>query len=510
MNAGRLSKRIPVVAAVCLLAVLAAPGLACFSPADRYAVEILLNKPGLSYNLSRLPQLAETVRTSSGAYVYRSRHDDRLLVVISEQRLSLAGVEPAREGPVASFEAPSGMNPGELVDAVGRVLAGGPQGWKVSEYLFPGGLEGFIFTRDVGDSVVRVYVGAASGRVRVGLSVACEPCEGELEPGLASAIESEVEDLLTELGLSEFRDLIGPLEVERSLVRGGGWPERYLAVRIQVPIVQRTETVTVFECHLPRGEVSPSELNPEAAEGLGWIVAEEEEGGGLRFTMERLIYGASVRIAGSVDAGGVLRLVVRVEGVHELEEGVLREIRSALSAAGLAGLGVDAESFERFEESVGSNVAPAFNVSETEVREALRFELEFLQSQGVVSGLTEGDISKIAARAELGDSGWNERLVWWEGRWVPYSETGLPLVKCSQPVPEFLSPETLDTLEVGELGLGTSLGQGTVHDPLALCGTSELPPGNQVEDWSEVLLVAALSAAALALLAAKGWAGWLR
>ena len=488
-----------------LLPAILTPAFACFSPADPYAVEVLLNKPGVSYDLSKLSQQSEVVQTPSGAYVYRSRYDERLIVALSEQGLELVGAGQSSEGPVTTVGiAGESVNAGELEERVREVVNDGLSGWEVDKYIFPDGIEGFAFTKVVGNSAVRVYVGAGSGEIRVGLSIACTACEGEMSEELASLIKSEVDSLLAELELSELSDLMDPFMVRSSLIRGpsrGSESERYLAVRIQVPIVQRVETATVFECGLTHGGVNSSELNPEATEELGWSVTAGGDEGALRFMLRKELSGAILLMSGVVEEGGVLRMFLRVEGASELKEDHFREFRLALDAMGLSEVSIDEGSFERLEESIGADVVPAFNASESEIKEALRVELEWLSSLGVITGLSEDDISEISARAELGNSGWNERLVWWEGRWVPYSETGMPLVRCFGPLPEFLSSEALDALGMGELGLGSEQAhESNVEGPLPLCGTSELPPRDRIDTLQGTLFaIAIITAGSLAI-----------
>ncbi|MEM3944153.1 MAG: hypothetical protein QXJ59_08695, partial [Thermofilaceae archaeon] len=61
---------------------------ACFSPADVYAVEVVLNKPGVEYDLSRLTGASEIEYANGVGYAYRSHFDPRLIIVLSEQRVN--------------------------------------------------------------------------------------------------------------------------------------------------------------------------------------------------------------------------------------------------------------------------------------------------------------------------------------------------------------------------------------------------------------------------------------
>ncbi len=59
---------------------------------DKYAVEVLLNKPGISYNISMLVSQKGVTKLSSYpwsriAYAYKSHYSDKLVVIVSEQSL---------------------------------------------------------------------------------------------------------------------------------------------------------------------------------------------------------------------------------------------------------------------------------------------------------------------------------------------------------------------------------------------------------------------------------------
>ncbi|OYT47252.1 MAG: hypothetical protein B6U85_05730 [Desulfurococcales archaeon ex4484_42] len=59
-------------------------------------------------------------------------------------------------------------------------------------------------------------------------------------------------------------------------------------------------------------------------------------------------------------------------------------------------------------------------VNPNKIREALIYELLWLTRVGVINGLSEGDIKAIGEVAEVGNAGWNSRLVYYEGEWIPY------------------------------------------------------------------------------------------
>ena len=60
---------------------------------------------------------------------------------------------------------------------------------------------------------------------------------------------------------------------------------------------------------------------------------------------------------------------------------------------------------------------------------AMRFELEWLINQSIISGLTENDIQQIASNAKAGNAGYNSRVIYANGTWKSYFETGAATFK---------------------------------------------------------------------------------
>ena len=59
---------------------------------------------------------------------------------------------------------------------------------------------------------------------------------------------------------------------------------------------------------------------------------------------------------------------------------------------------------------------------------AIKVELEWLRQNMIIAGITDADIKMITAKAKAGTAGWNSRIIYEEGNWLPYSETNLPLL----------------------------------------------------------------------------------
>ena len=59
---------------------------------------------------------------------------------------------------------------------------------------------------------------------------------------------------------------------------------------------------------------------------------------------------------------------------------------------------------------------------------AMRIELDWLATNKIITGVAEGDISGIAEVVEAGLAGWNARVIYDNGRWLPYNQTDNPML----------------------------------------------------------------------------------
>jgi hypothetical protein len=69
---------------------------------------------------------------------------------------------------------------------------------------------------------------------------------------------------------------------------------------------------------------------------------------------------------------------------------------------------------------------PVFNFKDEEAKEALKTELEWLSNTGVVKGLTDEDVQEIKNTTKVGYAGYNSRIFYEDGKWIPYSESENP------------------------------------------------------------------------------------
>lgn len=109
------------------------------------------------------------------------------------------------------------------------------------------------------------------------------------------------------------------------------------------------------------------------------------------------------------------------------------------------------------------DLVPSVNVDINffDFSEAVKTELTWLRDNKIISGLTDADINEIGKEARRGTAGYNSRIVYFNGSWLPYSRTEKPLLRAGIGCDGF----PLNALPVGmapDLGSGDS---GEIDNP---------------------------------------------
>ena len=455
---------------ICALALLLASLLyalqvvtACFSPADLYAVEVLLNKPGVSYSLDRLSGVLEVEYAGGKAYAYRSHYDERLVVLLSEQELAggrYLGVRlqvPVEEEVVTVFRC---RLPGSGCSTrlpVGRVVNITPGSGEATLEVGVISFKAPSFV--VFKPVLRVLEGGVNLTVSGVLTLEATP--GGEPPRRGGGVYHVAMPCLLAQGAPCYRVMVvipgydAPLRVEEGAYRATlklSW------------ISTGSARVSVEELEVRcEGEVLPQPLP------RGWAL----EDGVLTGSV------GSARVRVYLESG---TCEVVVPGSAESLPGEVEEqLKSMLAPAGLGSAALECSA------AVDKRLKPSVSVGEEEVRAALRRELEWLVESGVVEGLSSSDIEAITAAARLGYAGWNRRLAWHMGAWKPYDEVpGAVLLRCTTGVAEVFSIESSAYEQLRPASAGGAPEGAPSSTPAAL-----------------VVALAVLLAATLAYLAAK-------
>jgi len=338
--------------------------LACANPTDSFATEVLLNKPGISYDLSGIAQ-AEGVTLQMGE-----------------------------------------VSPSE-VEIVETAIKEAPKPQQ-----------------------------AVTGKE------AARPEEGETRTEIEAIIYRSHYDPRVAVILSESG--IGPEARE------------YLSVRIQIPTRKVHGSTPLVQMRLV-GQMDVASLDAEQAQTLGWetfvsgtgswTVGGGDAEGNDDEEAERPSEGRQVSrniytlrkdnlLVHIMPAGRTslteTEVEVTVNDAASPSEEVRSEIACVLVAIGFATDERTALENASVEAKVNEwmDLAEAIDVSADEFdwQEAMRTELAWLRNEGVIAGLSDADIEEIAAACRRGSAGYNSRIVYEAGRWLPYRETSQPLL----------------------------------------------------------------------------------
>ncbi|MCS7104372.1 MAG: hypothetical protein NZ954_02245 [Thermofilaceae archaeon] len=450
--------------------------LACFDPADVYAVEVLLNKPGVTYYLSKLKGVSKIEYMGGTGYAYRSRLDNRLVVVLSEQELAnnetylaLRIQAPVVEREYVSFTCPITLPcyP-RLRENVQLVLSPGS-----GEITIPLGTTTF-------DSSCQVRFKpelSASVRENASLIISGSLLLRKVEKGAEYRVSMPC---LLSIGEGCFRIMM--------LIPGYDAP-----MRVEAGVYETILTISWSSSAY--AEVVLKRLNVECGciplmpldKETGW---KSEEG-----ELVKNVGGAVVRVRSS---DGVCE--VAVEGVESLSDEVTNELEKLFEI-----LGLGRETFRKCSmvKSVASKLMPLQGITEEDVKEALKAELVWLVENNVISGLTPVDITLIVYASKLGYAGWNQKLVWYEGDWVPYSYVpGATLVKCMGSLHPVFSAESTEYAGLSQATVAAS-GESGEQKVISSATGQEAVNGSVRLQPLAVAVVAAVVAALIAYVVVK-------
>ncbi len=195
--------------------------------------------------------------------------------------------------------------------------------------------------------------------------------------------------------------------------------EHFITIRIQSPLLNISEIVYHSSITIP-DEVS---VDKDYIEKLGWKIESQIE----KETKEKEFKVTSIRLSKSMTQNTTITInimtvwrkgkpettisiVIKAEKLRDI---YINEVNKVLKH--IANVNVSKEEFKRL---VNPRFKPKFN--EDDLKNALLTELKWLRDVGVIKGLTDKDIGDIVKCARIGYSGWNGRLIYYEGKWYPY------------------------------------------------------------------------------------------
>ena len=416
---------------------------ACVNPTDSFATEVLLNKPGVSYNLSGMiesdnvivktkevpvesepvggvptplaipqaiaippqttvitnnnstaitetvsPKLPAETRTELDRIIYRSHYNQDVAVILSQDNIPIDGEwnddrylsvkiqvpteEVHRSMPFVEIELTGNT---EIADL--DINASADLGWKITEY---GREDACTLEKDD----IRININSGMRYLRY----PSIPDEEDLSPEELKRIEEQYQEMES---------------------RGEIAPTTHISIAIE-----NAETLEVR--HMADDE--RCNWQPPGMDVLGGC----EEVVGYYYDKR---YGCTC-LSGCVTPAG-MPFDSPEECGAVCGRGAGDEIAEVLVAIGFFGDREEALSeignWER-KTSEWDDLEPAIDTSGFDYVTALIVELDWLSKNGVIENLTERDVHGMCKVAHRGTAGFNSRIVYGDGAWIAYRETG--------------------------------------------------------------------------------------
>ena len=220
----------------------------------------------------------------------------------------------------------------------------------------------------------------------------------------------------------------------------GEWNEdRYLSVKIQIPTKYVHRSVPYIRIGLTE-DVYTAALDIEACADLGWDAEVSGSGSWTTDDGERRTMRSYSLRKGDIQIEVMpaertsqekTDVHVTVNNATSLSEGAKDEITDVLVAIGFfepADIIDDTAIVSDIREWDDLESAISVAADDFDFGAAMKTELGYLRGVGVIVGLTDGDVDEIASVSVRGTAGFNSRIVYEDGEWIPYRETGNPVL----------------------------------------------------------------------------------
>jgi hypothetical protein len=215
--------------------------------------------------------------------------------------------------------------------------------------------------------------------------------------------------------------------------------EETISVRLTPKVHEVTEYRYKIKAQISKTEFEPHQnfshlTTPEELQIPGWAIKQS----GVSCVADECFYSYSAeykendnwieisffppeRTRGGID--------IDIETNKELSEELKNEILNVISSMfylGKPDFQKITDALHEMEKEEMKVPKPVFNFTDEEAKEALKTELEWLSNTGVVKGLTDENIREIENTTKVGYAGYNSRIFYEDGKWIPYSESENP------------------------------------------------------------------------------------
>jgi hypothetical protein len=305
MNKGSDNPKMKRIAFTSLILsfVLILSSLSCFDPLDHFAVEVVLNKPNISYNLTPIEK-ANNVIIEDGIIIYRSHFNKQVAVMLEEIKADLGN--------------------------------------------------------------------------------------GNIFKGLSVKIQIPAKIIATNnISSGAVIDFISITQVDEPFIKSLGYDVKVEKIESQANIYMKKDNVTF--------SVTQFNININPFLNIG---------------EKKISISLFVSDAESLDDKIKLELGQIIKSLG-LDEKILVDIEAGLT------------------KYITENLIEAMDIKKEEFdfKSAMKTELEWLTSNNLILGIGNDDIQTIAELSKAGIAGWNSRIIYAKGKWLPFYESGFGMLR---------------------------------------------------------------------------------
>jgi hypothetical protein len=371
-----------IVFTVFALLVLSSYAHALFNIMDPYAAEVLLNKQGIAYDLSAM-RGAANVAVKDSIVLYCSHYDERVGVVLEDTSIRDSNGDEVLKGLSVRLQIPLTEKQVPVVRSYAEVKEVNIEEVDVDFLKSLGyGVEFYVRDTDAID---------VDGDDR-------KPVEGETPRDPAPG-DIPVDDVVVFADDFIDRDEVPkPVDEGKSEEGSGGGTGEDTAISPEGEIIDVPPPDDpygkIMECksiYLYKDDASIS-ISSFTGDEMSWVYIVLKIGGSETMSRE------------------IREDINQIAKFYGLGESVLKQIDGNMLVDFYVNLVEPEDLF----------------VGKFDFQSAMRTELEWLVKNGIVAGLTDQDIADISSVTKAGIAGWNSRLIYSKGRWMPYYETGDP------------------------------------------------------------------------------------
>lgn len=185
----------------------------------------------------------------------------------------------------------------------------------------------------------------------------------------------------------------------------------YITVRVES--IFNKSTILENICSGPATINDKVTVLKDVAENFGWNVEIANSNNSFKGYLDKNIGYAKARIYLAYLSTNRTHVEVIIENANS-EAKV--EVRNVLEKAFKPPLTINLKCIAKnyvYEEPLAN---------EKELKNSLKYELKWLIEIGVIKGLDDEAVNEIISSAKIGYAGWNSRLVYYNGKWLPYHE----------------------------------------------------------------------------------------